>query len=149
IATAFEYNLHPVGPIVLGGLALYPAAQALDLLRFYREFGPSAPEELGTVLAFLTAPPAPFVPPEVQGQPMVALGACYAGPIEEGKRGWPPWRDFGPPALDLIQPMPYTAVQRLFDDGVPFGNQVYLKSDHLAALSEDVAETIATHTARV
>lgn len=149
VATAFEYQLHPLGPIVLGGMAIYPAEQARELLHFYRRFTAEAPDELGTIIAFLTAPPAPFIPPELQGKPAVAVVLCYAGPVEEGQRAVEPLKVFGPPAVDLIGPMPYTAVQQLFDAGVPPGLQVYLKSEHLADLSDAVTDTLLAHTATI
>jgi FAD/FMN-containing dehydrogenase len=148
IVTSFEYRLHPVGPVVVGGMTLYPAAQADEVLRFYRDFVSSAPDELGMVFAFLSAPPAPFVPEHLHFAPMVAIAVCYAGPLEEGLRAVEPLHAFGPPALDLIQPMPYTAVQQLFDGGAPYGQlQCYLKSDHLESLSDDVIETMVTRAA--
>jgi FAD/FMN-containing dehydrogenase len=147
IATSFEYQLHRMGPIVLGGMLLYPAAQTKELLHFYREYMADAPDALMALVAFLTAPPAPFVPAHLHGTPMIAIGVCYAGSIEEGQRIVEPLRRFGPPALDLLSPMPYSAIQQLFDAAVPFGLQVYLKSDHLVRLSEEVIDTVVTHAA--
>ncbi len=147
IATSFEYRLHPIGPIMLGGMVLYPASQAKELLRFYREYMRGAPDELMVLVGFLTAPPAPFVPAHLHGTPMVAMVVCYAGSIEEGQRVVEAARAFGSPALDLISPMPYTAVQQLFDAAMPFGHQVYLKSDYLAGLSDELINTLVTHTA--
>ena len=147
IATSFKYRLHPIGPIVLGGMVLYPASQAKELLHFYRDYMTSAPDELTAAPVFLTAPPAPFIPAHLHATPMVAIAACYAGSIEAGQGAVEPLRRFGPPALDLLNPMPYTAIQRLFNDGVPFGQQAYVKSDHLAGLSDAVIDTIVTHAA--
>ncbi len=147
IVTSFEYRLHPIGPLVLGGMLLYPAAQAKELLHFYREFMAGTPNELMALVAFLTAPPAPFVPAHLQGTPMVAIAICYAGSIEEGQRVVEPLRRFGPPALDLLSPMPYTVIQQLFDAANPFGLQVYVKSDHLADLGDEVIDTLVTHAA--
>src|SRR5207244_744313 len=73
IATSFEYRLHPVGPIVTGGMALYPIEKARDVLRFFRDFSLTAPDEVGVDVVFLTAPPAPFIPPHLQGTKMIAL----------------------------------------------------------------------------
>src|SRR5712692_1718115 len=147
IVTSFEYRLHPIGPLVLGGMLLYPAAQAKELLHFYREFMAGTPNELMALVAFLTAPPAPFVPAHLQGTPMVAIAICYAGSIEEGQRVVEPLRRFGPPTLDLLSPMPYTVIQQLFDAANPFGLQVYVKSDHLADLGDEVIDTLVTHAA--
>jgi FAD/FMN-containing dehydrogenase len=147
IATAFEYRLHPIGPVLMGGMLLYPASEATPLLRFYREYMATAPDELMALVAFLSAPPAPFVPEQMHGAPMVAIGFCHTGSPEEGQQAADRLRAFGPPTVDLIGPMPYTALQQLFDPSVPFGLQVYLKSDHLAGLGDDVIDTVVTHAA--
>ena len=150
IATSFEYRLHPVGPIVLGGMALYPAEQARELLRFYREFMAAAPDELMATVAFLTAPPAPFIPAHVQGKLMVAVLFCHIGPSERAERDAAAWRAFRTPAVDLIGPMPYVAVQRLVDDGAPYGQlQVYLKSDHLAELTDEIIDLVVAHASAI
>jgi FAD/FMN-containing dehydrogenase len=86
VVTSFEYRLHPVGPIVLAGVMLYPAAKAREVLGFYRDFIETAPDELTTIVVLRMAPPAPFLPAWVHGQPVVVIGACYAGPVEEGER---------------------------------------------------------------
>ncbi|MGH7805062.1 MAG: FAD-binding oxidoreductase [Candidatus Binatia bacterium] len=150
VATAFEYRLHPVGPIVLGGMALHPAERAGELLRFVREFVRSAPDEVGLTVAFLTAPPAPFVPEAMRGKPVVALVLCHSGSLEAAERDLAPVRAFGPPAVDLVQPMPYVAVQQLVDAGAAYGaHHVYLKSDHLAELGDSAIEAIVEHAAAV
>src|SRR4029079_7276779 len=77
VVTAFEYRLHPVGPIVLGGMVVHPLAQARQVLRFYREFAAAQPDELTTYAALLTTP---------DGLPVIALVCCYAGLPEDGER---------------------------------------------------------------
>ena len=125
IVTAFHLRLHPVGPIVLGGMLMYPAAMAGDLLRFYRDFMLAAPDEVGSALAFITAPPEEFVPEPVRGQPVCGVVLCYAGPVEDGERALQPLREFGPPGIDLVEPMPYVAVQQLLDPPNQKGMQNY------------------------
>ncbi len=142
VATSFEYRLHPVGPILLAGMLLYPAQQAGEIVRFYREFMQSAPDELGGGLAFLTAPPEPFIPEEVQGTKLLAVIVCYVGPIEEGEATISPMREAFPPAMDLVQPMPYTALQTLLDDGNPPGMQHYWKAGFLDELPDEAIDTI-------
>lgn len=141
IVTSFEYQLHPVDS-VLGGLVLYPAAQAREVLRFYREFVAKAPDELTTIAAFLTAPPAPFVPAAMHGTPAIAVIACYAGPMEKGERALRSLRAFGSPAVDLFHPMPYTMLQKLFDESSPAGMQNYWKAHYLKGLGDDAVETL-------
>jgi FAD/FMN-containing dehydrogenase len=145
IATAFEYRLHPIGPILTGGLLLYPASEATSLLRFYREYMATATDDVMALVVFLSAPPAPFVPEHLHGAPMGAVGFCHTSSLEEGQQAADRFRTFSPPAVDLIGPMPYTALQQLFDPSVPFGLQVYLKSNHLGRLDDDEIDTMVTH----
>ena len=145
VVTSFEYRLHPVGPIILGGILLYPADQATSLLRFYRDWMADAPDAFNASIVVLTAPPAPFVPPSLQGQPAVAVQICYVGDIEAGQRLVAPLRERFPPAVDLVGPMPYTVHQRLNDAGSPWGQQVFLKSANLTALSDAVIEIVVRY----
>ncbi|MEX2031424.1 MAG: FAD-linked oxidase, partial [Dehalococcoidia bacterium] len=79
IVTAFHLRLHPVGPTVLGGMLMYPHFMAADLARFWRDFIISAPDDVGSALAFITAPPEEFVPEPVRGQPVVGVVLAYFG----------------------------------------------------------------------
>ena len=73
--TEFTFRLHPVGELVLGGIVVHPVEHAREVLRFWREWAASAPDDVCTLAAFLYAPPEPFVPPEVQGTPIVGYTA--------------------------------------------------------------------------
>jgi FAD/FMN-containing dehydrogenase len=143
VVTSFQYRLHPVGPIVLAGVMLYPAEKGGEVLRFYRDFIGSAPDELTTIVVLRMAPPAPFFPPWVHGQPVVVIGACYAGPVEEGERAVAPLRQFGAPLVDLIRPTPYLSHQSLFDPTAPHGLGYYWKSEYVASLSDALIDTLA------
>jgi FAD/FMN-containing dehydrogenase len=142
VATAFHFRLHPIGPIVLGGLLLYPAAMASEVARNYRDFMESAPDEVGGAMIFMTAPPADFVPEPARGQPAVGIVICYAGPVEEGEAALRPLRSFGPPAADLVQPMPYLAVQKLTEAGNPPGIRNYWTADFMAGLPDEALDTL-------
>jgi hypothetical protein len=142
IVTSFEYRLHRVGPMVVGGLALYPAAMAGDLVRFYREWTPTLPEELTTLFVFITAPPEPFVPESMHGKPAVAILACYAGSIDDGIKAVQGLKDYAPPAADLLAPMPYLVLQQLFDVSVPWGLQNYEKSEYLSSLPDGLISAL-------
>jgi FAD/FMN-containing dehydrogenase len=132
IATSFEYQLYPVGP-VLGGMVIHPIEKARDVLTFYHEYASAAPDELMTVAALLTSP---------DGQPVVAMVACYNGSIEEGEKIVRPLREFGSPVADLLQPMPYTAMQALLDDALPPGRRNYLKTNFMKDLRSDAIGTL-------
>jgi FAD/FMN-containing dehydrogenase len=145
VVTAFHFRLHPVGPIVLGGMLMYPAEMAGDLTRFFRDFMLEAPDEVGTGLAFISAPPLDFVPEPVRGKPVVGVVVCYSGPPEEGEEVMRPLREFGPPALDMVQPMPYTAVQQLLDPPNVKGMQNYWTADFLADLPDEAVDVLVGH----
>src|SRR5581483_9341753 len=85
VVTSFEFAVHPVST-VLGGLVLHTAERATQVLRFFRDFVDTAPDELTCLLAFITAPPAPFVPADLQFKPAVAIAVCYLGDLEAGER---------------------------------------------------------------
>ena len=148
VVTAFHFRLHPVGPIVLGGMLMFPAALAGDLLRFYRDFMAAAPDEVGSALAFITAPPEEFVPEPVRGHPVIGIVACYVGPVEDGERAFAPLREFGPPAIDLVGPMPYVAVQQLLDPPAVKGLQNYWTADFFSGLPDDAIDTLVEHATK-
>jgi FAD/FMN-containing dehydrogenase len=143
VVTAFEFRLHPVGPTVLAGPILWDAAQAGEVLRFYRDFIREAPDELGTVVRFGAAPPLAAIPAELHWRPVVMVGACYCGPIEEGERRLRPLRAFRTPLLDLVGPAPYAAFQGSIDSTVAHGWNYYWKSTHLPELSDELIDVIA------
>ena len=134
VATAFELRLHPIGPTVLGGMLMYPATMAVDVLRNFRDVMATAPDEVGSGVCLLTAPHEEFVPEPVRGRPVVGVVLCYAGPPEQGEEALRPLREFGPPALDAVGPMPYVALQQLIDPAYPDGLRNYWTGDFLSGL---------------
>jgi FAD/FMN-containing dehydrogenase len=149
VVTSLEYQLHPVGPIVLGGMLVHRAEAAPELLRFYREFVKDVPNELTTLAVYLTAPPAPFLPSEIHGKKAVAIALCYAGAVEEGEKVLSPLRRFGKPVADLIRPMPYLALQMMFDESAPPGVMNYWKSSYIDELSDSAIDTILEQGAKI
>lgn len=145
VVTSFKYRLHPVGPMVIGGVLHYPAAQARDLLAFYREFMASAPDELAALITLWTAPPARFIPAQLHGAPVISILICHSGSPAAAEQCLAPLRAFGSPATDRIGPMPYTAVQRMIDQAGIFGNKVYVRSDHLSGLPDAAIDILASH----
>jgi hypothetical protein len=146
VVTSFEYRLHEVGPIVVGGMALFPAERAAEVLRAYRDIMATAPDELTLAAVYLSAPPAPFVPKEAVGAPMLAIAGCYAGSVEDGLRAVEPVRAMNP-IVDLIGPMPYVALQSMIDEGNPHFIQYYNKSHYLGALSDEVIDRFVAEAA--
>ena len=145
VVTAFEFRLHPVGPTVLAGPILWDAADAGEVLRFYRDFVREAPDELGTVVRFGTVPPLAVIPGHLHWRPVVMIGSCYAGPIEEGERVIRPLRAFRTALLDRVGPAPYAAFQGALDSTVVHGWNYYWKSTHLPELRNDLIDVIAEH----
>jgi FAD/FMN-containing dehydrogenase len=149
VVTEFEFQLHTVGPIMLGGMLAHPGDRAVEVLRFFRQFMATAPDEVGAAAALITAPNAPFVPEPARGKPAVGIIACYVGDLHEGEAALAPLREFGPPVLDLVQPMPYTAVQRLIDPNTPSGMQNYWGGDFLSELSDEAIDVFCSAAATV
>lgn len=149
IATAFEFDLHPVGPTLLGGMLIHPGFCAREVTQHFRDFMQSAPDEVGAGLAFISAPDAPFVPEFARGKPMIGIIACYVGPVEDGEEALRPLREFGPPVQDMIAPIPYTSVQRLIEPGSQHGKENYWKADFLAELPDAALDVLVSYTQRV
>jgi hypothetical protein len=142
IATAFEYRLHPVGPLVLGGPMFWPLADAPNVLRFLRDFAAEAPDELGITIAARLAPPMPFLPAEQYGNPVLGLVLVWAGGIVEGQQAIAPLRGIGSPIADVVRPVPYLSLQSMLDGGAPHGMHYYWKSHRLPELSDEVIDVI-------
>ncbi|CAN5686877.1 FAD-binding oxidoreductase [soil metagenome] len=140
VATSFEYRLHSVGPEVLGGMVIHPIDRAEEVLRFYREFTASEPDELTTFAGFLTGP---------DGNAVVALLACYAGDLEAGERAIAPLREFGPPVADTLGPMTYLDVQGILTAAFPYGRHNYWKSSLLNEISDEVIEVVSDFARRM
>jgi FAD/FMN-containing dehydrogenase len=145
VVTSFEFRLHAVGPTVLAGPILWDATDAGEVLRFYRNFVRDAPDELGTVVRFGAAPPLPAIPENLHSRPVVMVGTCYSGPIEDGEQVLRPLRASRPPLLDLVGPTPYVRVQSALDSTVVHGWNYYWRSTHLPELRDDLIDVIAEH----
>jgi FAD/FMN-containing dehydrogenase len=140
VATWLEYEVYPVGPTVTAGLVAHPFEAARDVLRFYRDFTKSLPDELTAFAGVLHAP-------DGSGAKLAAIIVCHAGSLEAGAAAVAPVKRFGSPAMDTIGPMPYTAVNMLFDAGFPRGALNYWKSNFLATLGDSAIDTMIEHFA--
>jgi FAD/FMN-containing dehydrogenase len=127
VATAFEFRLHPLGPLVLAGLLAWPGDAAADVARVYRDLAFDAPDELGSALVLITGPPEEFVPPHLQGTTLVALALLWAGEIGDGEDAVKAFRDLSP-EVDLVGPVPYADFQCMIDD--PPGHHNYWTADY-------------------
>jgi len=129
IATSFEFALHPIGPMVMGGLAAWPVAMAKDVLRLFRDLCAKAPDDLMLVGALLTAPDGKTK--------VVAIGAGHFGSKADGEKALAPIKAFGQPIMDVLGPLPYVAINGLLDGAFPTGARNYWKSHFLNELSDD------------
>ncbi len=145
IVTQFRFRLHEVGPLVLGGMLLHPGDRAREVLAFWRDFMADAPDCVGSGVALITAPPADFVPEPARGKPAVGVIVLCTGPVEEAERIIAPLREFGPPVVDLLQPMPYVAVQQLIDAANPAGMHNYWSADFLEGLPDEAIDALVSH----
>ena len=142
IVTEFRFRLHPVGPIVLAGWLLYPQEKAATVLRFYRDYAATTPNELTTIVILRRLPHLPTLPPFLRGMPVIGIAVCYAGVIEEGERAVQPLRAFGPPLVDAIGLKPYLTHQAMFDAAQPPGRYNYWKTAYLSELSDAAIDVI-------
>ena len=144
IVTSFTFQLFPLGPIVAFAGIFYPLADAVAILRKFRDFGDSAPEEVSALANGVTMPADPSLPPAVHEQHCLVIAGLYAGGADEGMTALQPLREFGTPLADISQPMPYTVVQSAFDGFFPRQQwQSYWKSTFLKELSDDAIDLIA------
>ncbi len=145
IVTCFEYRLHLVGPIIYGGMLLSAPDRAGDILRCFRDLMEGAPDDLGGAVAFISAPPEPFVPEAARGKPAVGVVICWTGDHDEGERIVAPLREAAQPVADLVGPMPYAALQSMLDAGGPKGVRAYMKAEFLEDLGDEVVDKLADH----
>ena len=149
IVTEFEFRLHPLGPQVMAGPVFWPMEDAPRVLRFYRDWIANCPDELMTIVVQRRAPALPAVPPDLVGKRVIAVAACYAGPVEDGERVLRPLKKFGSPVLDLCQPKPFLAHQAMFDPSFRRGCWYYVRSCDVARLDDEVIDVIVEHGSKI
>lgn len=140
IVTSFKFQLHSIGPEVLSGLIVYPFSEAGPVLRNYREYVASAPDEVTVWVVMRKAPPLPFLPEEVHGTEVVILAALYAGEMSDGEEAFKALRAFGDPIADVISPHKFTDFQAAFDPLLTPGERNYWKSHDFLALSDGLLD---------
>lgn len=148
IVTSFLFRLHAVDT-VFGGPTLWPIEQSPEVLKAYQQFITEAPEDVGGFFAFLVVPPAPAFPTELHGRKMCGVVWCYTGPMEKAEAALKPMRQFGKPAFDHVGPVPFPALQTIFDPLYPPGLQWYWKADFYNALGDDAIALAVEHASRI
>lgn len=142
VVTAFEYRLHEAQPII-GGLAVYPGDRLKDMLDFYRDYTANAPDHVETQAGAMIGPPGS----PVEGQVAGWMAICHSGPQAEGERLVAPLKAFGPPVMDFIGPMSYSALQTMFDAGMAVTSRNYWRSSFVKELGDDVLDSLVAHAA--
>ena len=143
VVTRFELDLHPVGPIVLGGPIFYPGDQAIDVMTGWRDRLDNMPDELSTLVNLTTAPPAPFIPEEWHNRKVAVIVACWAGDPADGEAVVKPLRSLGTPISDLLGPMPYLDLQQFVDPVWEAGAGNFYTSAFLDRLPDEAIRTLA------
>jgi len=138
VVTAFTFRLSSV-PSIVGGPTLWTLDRAPEILRWYREFLPGAPEDLGGWFAFLTVPPVAPFPEELQLQKVCGVVWCYGGAPEDADEVFRSVRDLRPD-LDGLMTMPVSALNAAFDPLYPAGDQWYWRADFFDRLSDEAIE---------
>jgi FAD binding domain/Berberine and berberine like len=141
VVTTFRFQAHPVSTVIAGP-TFWPIEQAPEVMRFYREFIPAAPREVNGFLALMTVPPADFLPAEVHLRRVCAVMWCCTGSEEEVASRLAPVAEVGTPLLHHQGPMPFPALQSLFDAVYTPGLQCYWRADFIRELPD---EAIGVH----
>jgi FAD/FMN-containing dehydrogenase len=146
VVTRFEFGLHDVGPLVNLGLFFWTVDKGAEALRLSREVVPALPDNTGSLIAVLSAPPAPFVPEEYRLKTGYALLIAGFGSAEEHAKLIAPVREALPPAFELVTPIPYTGLQSMLDESAPWGALAYEKSLYLDDLTDSVVDVVTSQT---
>ncbi len=139
VVTSFRFRAHPVAT-VLAGPTFWPLEQTAEVMRFYREFLPAAPRELNGFFALMTVPPADFLPAELHFRKVCGVVWCYVGPEDAAADLFAPVQEVGTPLLHGVGPMPFPALQSLFDGVYPPGLQWYWRADFVRELPDAAIE---------
>ena len=142
VVTSFEFALHEVGPLVNLALFFFVPDDGGAMFRFARDFVRALPDENGALLAALSAPPEPFVPADFHFAPVYALGVVGFGSAEAHAAAVAPVRDALTPAFELVTPIPYTALQQMFNGSAPWGVLAYEKALYLHDLSDGAIDVL-------
>jgi hypothetical protein len=140
IVTAFEFRLHPVGPLVTNGFVMHPIERARELGGVFRELAETAPDDVACSLALTPALPLEAFPPEVAGKAVALIVVTHSGAPEDAERDLAQLRSFGPPLLDTITVKPYLDLQHAYDEGMGWGHRFYMKSGYLPSLPDEMLD---------
>jgi len=149
VVTGIDYMLYPVGPEVVGGIVAWPVSEAPKVLDLYRTLAEKAPPELTLVVFIRPAPPAPWLPKDMHGKPIVAMLACHSGRPDEGEKAVAPIKSFGNPIGDILMRRPYVQLQSLLDATQPKGRRYYWKSEYISSIEPGLCEKFIANASRI
>ena len=141
IVTSFLFQARPEAT-VYGGPMIWPVEESIDILPYWQDLILSAPEALYGIFAFLTIPPVPAFPEQYHLKKMCAVIWCYSGELESAEQVLKPIREFRKPAIDMVAPIPFPALQSMFDPLYPAGYQWYWESDFFRQLDTQAMNEI-------
>lgn len=140
VVTELEFDLVPVGPEVYAGPVIWAEEDATDVLRFYRDWIETVPDEVTSAVVMRLIPPLASIPAELHGRRCVMVIACHCGPLGTAAADLSALKTFGTPLLDLCAPKPFLEHQSMFDANHPGGRWVYTRSTDVASLSDEVVD---------
>ncbi len=147
VVTSFEFRLHPVSNVIAGP-TLWPLERAAEIMRWYRDFIPSAPEELNGFLALMTVPPAPPFPEALHRKKMCAVVWCWTGDPAAADSVFAPVRATDP-TLHGPHALPFPMLQGVFDALYPPGLQMYWRADFVNELPDEAIALHVQHAQRL
>ncbi len=146
VVTTFEFQAHEIGPQVMLSNPVYAAEHARTVLKGWREFMHTAPDEFTSEFFFWTIPEVDNFPAELHGQDVVVPCGVYYGPVEEGEKVIQPLRELAPVLIDASAPMRFVDIQQMFDPYLPYGEiQGYWKALYMDRMDDDMADTLVDH----
>ena len=137
IAASLEYDLHPVGPVITGGVVVHPLSRAFDALRFFRDTCAHLPDEMMLVAGLQTVP-------DGSNAKVVGLVAAHCGSLKDGEAAVRPLKAFGAPLVDALGPLPYCTLNTMLDPAFPKGALNYWKAQLVTNLDDEVIRTLVT-----
>jgi FAD/FMN-containing dehydrogenase len=148
VVTHFAFQLHPAQTVTFGP-TLWHLDDAADVLRFYREYLPSAPDSVNGYFAFLTVPPVPPFPEELHLKKMAAIAWCYTGDPDKAEEAFKPALAVGKPALHGVMTVPVPAMNSAFDPLYPPGTQQYWRADFIDSIPDEAVELNVEHASKM
>ena len=149
VVTSFLYKAHPVS-MVYGGPIFWELKDAPRVMKWYRQFLPQAPLDLSPFVHLGTVPSGEPFPKDLWGKKTCGVVVCYTGPLDQAEAAVKPIRQaLPPPILDWAGPMPFPALQSLFDPLLPKGLQWYWKGDFVKDLPDRAIELHVEHFGKV